>query len=95
MGKPDMKINVLIAIREAQKLIRDELLSGSFSAPKNQLEQMLFSLDQMELQVMNGLVPPKVKRDRSIGKQISDSWPLGTKLGEVIVLAENLFHELP
>lgn len=63
-------------------------------APVHILERFRENLIKMKSDVESEILPPKIERKKSMSRVIVDSWPLESKLGEIIVKAETLYYSL-
>ena len=89
---------VLGLIRAAHRAVSDELVraatgTGSVGTTA-QLTSVKQKLEEMERAIASGDLPPKPLRDRGMGRMVSDSWPLGSSLGEMVLLAEFAYVHL-
>jgi len=88
----------LHAIRVAKSAVDQELErhragAGTVSTPQ-QLASIKEQLDVWECEIVNGVIKPRQSRDRGMGHMISDSWPLGSPLGELVLKAEEIYVTL-
>lgn len=60
----------------------------------SQLTTIRKKLEAMEVTILSDAMPPQSNRDRGMGHMISDSWPLGSTLGEIVLSAEEAYVRL-
>jgi hypothetical protein len=85
-------------IREAQRAVAEELslrLAGrQTTGTLDELTVIQKTLAEMEIRVTTSTVPSKVLRGRGMGRMISDSWPLASPLGTLVLEAEEAYVRL-
>ena len=90
--------HALRLIREAKEAVSQELARNAAGAgtigTSNQLVAVRQKLEAMEHSICDGALPPKSSRDRGMGRMVSDSWPLGSALGEMVLSAEEVYVRL-
>ncbi len=60
-----------------------------------QLEMCMGQLQKMIIQLEQSQLPPKNQRLLGMGHMIADSWPVNSKLGEALLLAEQAYRAAP
>ncbi len=95
MSKNDKALHAIRVAKSAvdQELERHRVGSGTVSSPQ-QLASINEQLDAWEREVVNGAIKPRQDRDRGMGHMISDSWPLSSPLGELVLKAEEAYVTL-
>ena len=92
MNKTEQTLQIIRAaklavIEEIHKNHEEKQMVATFS----QLSAVKKKLETMELTICNNSLLPKASRDRNMGRMISDSWPLGSTLGELVLSAEEAY----
>lgn len=67
--------------------IGDEYMRNNLKRFKTILEEMLSAM-------VSGKLPPPETRNRGMGRVIVDSWPSDSRLGELIIKAEDSYQEI-
>jgi hypothetical protein len=90
--------HTLELIRTAHRAVSDELArsatgTGVVGTPV-QLTSVKQKLEEMERAITSDALPPRPLRHRGMGRMVSDSWPLGSSLGEMVLSAESAYVQL-
>lgn len=86
------------ALRIAILAVDEELAqhrqgAGTVSTPA-QLAAIREELENWAREITSGAVTPRSARNSGLGRMITDSWPLSSKLGQVVLAAEESYVSL-
>lgn len=74
--------------------LTDELAKGQeMNANQNQLLPFRLHLEKIYLQLKSDQLPSKNNREFGMGRAIVDSWPLDSKLGNLLCSAEQAYRD--
>lgn len=95
----DKKIKMtLVLVKLALKNVEDEInlrRQGKGTVGNlAQLETIRDVLFKILSQIDSGNIPPRSMRQSGMGRFIIDSWPIDSKLGELIIKAEQAYKNL-
>jgi hypothetical protein len=95
MTKTDKALQSIRTAKEAvaQELERHRVGTGTVSTPA-QLLAIRDQLDVWQSEVERGSLTPRNQRNRGMGRMITDSWPLGSLLGQALLTAEESYASL-
>jgi hypothetical protein len=69
--------------------------TGERVAPEPQLRHIRQQLQAMREQLVSGPLPPRQARVSMLGRIITDSWPLESELGSLLIAIEREYLALP